>query len=313
MPYIGGGNQMKEDFVSPLYDSVFTYVFGNQHNIANTRNFLKALLDIPEKDFDRLTIKNTVLKPAFLGGKTGIVDLVLTTKSDRVIHIEMQVEKANNLRSRILYYAARLLSEQLKKQQDYNSLHQVISILICDHKLLDEERTYYNEYVLRNKENRCFTDLLKVIILELPKVPDEEDSRVWPWLQFLKSKSEEDYRMLVKKHPEMEQAANCVQKFLLSDRIRTTILLRDMRRTAIRDREEYLKDEVRKREEEVRKKDEEVRKKDEELVEARNKLEETREEANEELNKIASKLKATGMSPEQIKAITGLQPEDIEN
>jgi len=60
---------MKEEFVSPLYDSVFSYVFGNQRNIANTRNFLKALLDIPEDNFDRLTIKNTVLKPAFLGEK----------------------------------------------------------------------------------------------------------------------------------------------------------------------------------------------------------------------------------------------------
>jgi len=237
----------------------------------------------------------------------------------------MQVEKASNLRSRILYYAARLLSEQLKKRQDYNSLHQVISILICDHKLLEEEESYYNEYVLRNKRNRCFTDLLKVIILELPKVPENEDSPVWPWLQFLKSKSVEDYRMLVKKHPEMEQAANCAQKFSLSDQIRTTILLRDMRRTGIRDREEYLKEEARKNFEELeeaRKKLEEVRKdlgevrKDlgevrKDLGEVRKDLGEARQEARQEVFNIAARMKDAGMSSEQIETMTGLTPEDF--
>jgi len=302
---------MKEQFISPLYDAVFTHVFGNQRNIANTRNFLKALLDIPEEDFDRLTIKNTVLKPAFLGGKTGIVDLVLTTKSGRVIHIEMQVERANNLRSRILYYAARLLSEQLKKRQDYDTLHQVISILICDHQLLEEEESYYNEYVLRNKENRCFTDLLKVIILELPKVPGKEDSRVWPWLQFLKSKSVEDYRMLVKKHPEMKQATNCAQKFSLGDRIRTTILLRDMRRTAIRDREEYVyEDAQRKAQETIEKALKEAREevRQEVLQEAR---QEAREQVQQVILNIATKMKKAGMSPGQIETLTGLTPGDF--
>ena len=115
--------------------------------------------------------------------------------------------------------------------------------------------------------------------------------------------------MLVKKHPEMEQAANCVQKFSLSDRIRTTILLRDMRRTAIRGREEYLKDEARKNFEEAQeahKNLEEARKEFEEVQEA---LEKARKE---ELRNIAHKLKVTGMSSEQIEAITGLPLEDIE-
>ena len=54
-----------------------------------------------------------------------------------------------------------------------------------------------------------------MIILELPKVPETEDSPVWPWLQFLKSKSMEDYKMLVKKHPELKEATICAQKVTL--------------------------------------------------------------------------------------------------
>jgi len=283
---------MKEMFISPLYDFVFAHVFGDQRNIANTENFLKTLLDIPEDEYDKLVVKNPILKPAFKRGKTGIVDLRLDTKSGRVIHIEMQVEKTGNLRSRILYYAARLLAEQLKEKEDFSSLHQVISILICNHELLEEEKSYINEYILRNNENRCFTDLLKVIILELPKVPKEEDSAVWPWLQFLKSKSLEDYKMLVKKHPELKQATVCAQKVSFRERLRITLFDLEMRRRDEREWKKFVIEEARK--------------------EAREKIrEETREEIREEVLKIAHKMKENGISPEQIQTITNLPPEEI--
>ena len=309
---------MKVKFISPLYDFVFTNVFGDQRNIANTRNFLKTLLDIPEDDYDRLTVKNTVMKPAFKQGKTGIVDLRLNTKSGRVIHIEMQVEKTSNLRSRILYYAARLLAEQLKQKEDYNTLHQVISILICDHELLEEERSYINEYVLRNKENRCFTDMLKVIILELPKVPEMEDSPVWPWLQFLKSKSVEDYKMLVKKHPELKEATICAQKVTLGERLRITLFDLEMRRRDEREWKNYVREEARKdaniyAQEKILNELEKIRKEFEEaLKEARAEiLKDAREEAREDLRKVFDKMKESGMSYEQIEAMTGLSIESF--
>jgi hypothetical protein len=40
--------------------------------------------------------------------------------------------------------------------------------------LLDEEKTYVNKSKMMNDEGRCFTDLLKVVILELPKLPEDE-------------------------------------------------------------------------------------------------------------------------------------------
>jgi len=300
---------MKERFIPPLYDFVFAHVFGDQRNINNTRNFLKVLLDIPEDDYDKLTVKNSVLKPAFKQGKTGVVDLRLNTKSGRVIHIEMQVEKTGNLRSRILYYAARLLSEQLKQKANYNTLHQVISILICDHVQLEEEKSYINEYVLRNRENRCFTDLLKVVILELPKVPEAEDSPVWPWLQFLKSKSVEEYKMLAKKYPELKQATICAQKVTLRERLRWTLFDLEMRRRDEREWKNYVIEEARAQaQKEVEEAIEAAREKTRE--EAREEAHKEVEEAREEIRKIASKLKVTGMSDEQIQAITGIRSEE---
>jgi len=166
--------------ISPLYDYVFSEIFCNQKNIdwwagyypasiinflSNeepygnhkvlhiTRNFLKTLLDIPEDEYDQLTVVNSILRRLFKTEKSGVVDLKLSTKSGKIIHIELQVGKRNNLRSRIFYYTSRLIGEQLKWREDYSELHQVISIVICNHNLLREENSYINRYELMKLQN----------------------------------------------------------------------------------------------------------------------------------------------------------------
>jgi predicted transposase/invertase (TIGR01784 family) len=150
----------------------------------------------------------------------GVVDLKLTTKSGKIIHIELQVEKQTNLRNRILYYVARLIGDQLKWGDDYKELQQVVSIVICNHVLLDEEESYINIYELINQRNRRFTDLIKVVTLELPKLPETEDSGVWPWLKFFTCKRKEEYEMLAKKHPALEEAVFCAKRMSLLERWR---------------------------------------------------------------------------------------------
>jgi len=209
-----------KDIVSPLNDYAFVEIFGNQKNIGNTRAFLKTLLDIPETEYDKLTVVSPNLGRFFKKGKKGIVDLKLKTKSDKIIHIELQVEKKIHFRNRILYYAARLIGDQLRWGDDYGKLHQVISIVICDHELLEEEGSYINEYKLRNKENRAFTNLLKVVILELPKLPDADDSAIWPWLKFMKCKKMEEYEMLARKYPQLEKPIFCAKEMSLLEKWR---------------------------------------------------------------------------------------------
>ena len=149
------------------------------------------------------------------------VDIRLTTKTKKIIHIELQVEKRANTRSRIVYYASKQISDQLKWGDDYNKLHQVISVVICNHLLLEEEETHFNEYGLINKRSKNnFTDLLKVVILELPKLPETEDNALWPWLRFLKCKKQEEYTMLAKKYPELEKPIYCVKKMSLFEKWR---------------------------------------------------------------------------------------------
>jgi len=212
---------MKNDtFVSPLEDFAFKQIFGEQQNIDITRAFLKTLLDVPADEYDKLTIVNPNLGKLVRRGKSGIVDIRLTTKSKKIIHIELQVEKRANIRNRITYYSTKQISDQLKWGDDYNKIHQVISIVISNHVLLEEEESYINDYELRNKHNRSFTDLQKLIILELPKLPETEDSALWPWLRFLICKTKEEYDMLKKKYPELEKPVRYANKMSLLERWR---------------------------------------------------------------------------------------------
>jgi len=265
----------KETFISPLNDYVFAEIFGTQHNIGNTRAFLKALLDIPEEDYDRLTVKNPIFKRLFRRGKSIIVDLKLTTKSGKIIHIELQVEKTSDFRSRILYYAARLLGDQMRMGDNYKKLHQVISIVICNHTLLDEEKSYINEYELRNHENRRFTDLLKLVILELPKLPEQEDGALWPWLQFFKCKQKEEYEMLALRHPELKKAIYCAEKMSFFERWRDIQFHKNLWKV------------------------------DEQMWREQIRIDRTLE--------IARKMKDAGISLEQIQAITSLSPKDMKS
>jgi len=206
----------KEHFVSPLEDFAFKQIFGEQQRIDCTKQFLKTLLDIPEEDYKRLTVVNPNLGKIFRIGKTAIVDIKLTTKSGRIIHVELQVQKRANSKNRIIYYSDRQISDQLKWGEDYIKLKQVISVVICDHNLLEEEIEYMNEYELRNKHNRSFTKLKKLIILELPKLPETADGPLWPWLRFLKCKSEEELDMLAESYPEMEKPVSYIKSMTLS-------------------------------------------------------------------------------------------------
>jgi len=268
---------MKEEIMSPLNDFVFAEIFGTQQNIGNTQAFLKTLLDIPEEDYDQLTIENPFLKRWFRRGKTVIVDLKLTTKSGKIIHIELQVEKQTNFKNRILYYAARLLGDQLRFGDDYNKLHRVISIVICNHVLLKEEKSYINVYELRNRENRSFTNLLKLVILELPKLPEEEDSALWPWLKLFKCKEKEEYEMLAKKHPELKKAVYYTKRMSLFERWRDMQFHRNLWK-----------------------------------VDERMRLEQARLDGIDEGKlEVARKMRDLGDSPEKIHAATGLSFETI--
>jgi predicted transposase/invertase (TIGR01784 family) len=300
---------MARELVSPLADYAFSLLFGDQRNIEVLEGFLKTILDIPPEEYQSLTIVTPFLKRLFGRDKLGIVDVRVTTTSGRVLHIELQLEKYAYMRHRMLYYISKLLWEQMKRGFEYESLHQVISIVICDHRMVEEE-SYVNSYELRNgKSGKLFTDLIKVIILELPKLPARKDGEaVWPWMKFLKLKDEAEQEALAAEYPEVAMAVRTIKRISGSEVRRLIREAEGLRQTDLRmlklaaweDGKEEGREEGQKegREEGRKEGHEEGRK-------------EGREEGRKQLWEAAKNLKAMGDPVEKIAAATGLDLEAI--
>jgi predicted transposase/invertase (TIGR01784 family) len=290
------------EILSPLKDYIFSLLFGDQRHIDILAAFLKTILNLPEKEYASLTIVNPFLKRLFKTDKTGIVDVRLTTTSGKVIHVELQVKKALYLRERLLFYIAKLLEEQIKRGENWQKLHHVISIVICDHELLPEERSYINSYQLRNEQsNKSFTDLIKLVILELPKLSEREEGGVWPWLKLFTCKKREQYEELAKRYPEVKMAVRVLKELSLVGRIRMLAEAREIQR----------RDSVAIREYELMEAREQAR--EQGLQEGRSQgIEQGIAQGSRQSRlEIARAMKAMGLSDAQISAATGFSLRDI--
>jgi predicted transposase/invertase (TIGR01784 family) len=197
-----------------VFDYVFKRIFGDQHNSDILAAFLMAALGLPEEEFDHLTIVDPHLKRKFGGDKESVLDVRLRLKSGEIINIEIQARIIRDLRKRIAFTSAKLLSEQLKRGQDYHLLKRVVCIVICDGILLPDEPDYYNRYRLRNvRTGSEFTDVQEIAILEPGKLPGEPDGGdLFNWGRFFKAKSPGELAMAGKTDFAIGKAAALVME-----------------------------------------------------------------------------------------------------
>jgi predicted transposase/invertase (TIGR01784 family) len=271
----GGGTIVNNHFIPPLADFMVKEVFGHQKVIENTAAFLKAVLDLNPKEYRSLRIVNPNLRRRWRKAKAGTVDIRINTVSGKVLHIEAQARPDSDMRHRTVFYQTGLVSEQIGSGDDYWKIQRTISIVIANYVMLPEEAPgrYRNTYQFLNTlSHRPFTDLQEVIILELPKVPEEDDgSSLWPRLQYFKCRTEGELSMLVKKHPEMERVVQQYRRISPLRRIRIALFeyedAQRIRRGRDRQaREEGFKEAEAKYEEQLTAKEEQLADKEEQLA-----------------------------------------------
>jgi hypothetical protein len=70
--------------------------------------------------------------------------------------------------------------------------------------MLPEFSGYLNRFMLRDEKGRLFTDMIEVCIIEIPKLPKEDDgTAAWPFLKCFKCNSVEEADMLAKNYPQV--------------------------------------------------------------------------------------------------------------
>ena len=195
------------DLLSPKYDLIFKLVFAKcPEHVAP---LISAVTGLPAEDCAGLTIIDPHTYPEREDGKLGIMDIRVVVKSKKVVNVEMQKEKKDHLRERIVSYMSGMVRDQANSGDDYDNIRRVICILIIDDVLMPEDSAYHHRYTMYDPETRSeFTDLMEVHVLELPKLPAADDgSGLWAWLKFIDVGDRKELDMIAEKDPEIGKAA----------------------------------------------------------------------------------------------------------
>jgi len=220
---------MYKKFLSPKSDLIFKLLFGDERSIEILTDFLKAVLDIPESDYEDVTIVDPHLLRQHEGDKLGILDVKVKTKSKKIIDIEIQVKSKPDLEKRVVLYLSKMVTEQVGAGKDYSKIQRAISIIITDYTLKPDKPKYHNRYFLADETGEQFTDILEVNTLELSKLPDTEDGTpLWEWMKFLKSESKEEFDMIAERNPVINKAVVRLAELSQDERTRMLYESRQM-------------------------------------------------------------------------------------
>lgn len=271
---------MARDVVSAKLDIIFKKIFTENEDML--QEFLADILDIPYDDIQDIIVAKQELTPETIDGKFSRLDLNLKV-ADKLINVEIQLKGDNDYRDRTLFYWAKLYTSELKSGETYGQLKKTICINIINFNMFDRS-DYHTEIVTSIKDTgEVFSDKFSIHFFELKKVGKKvnPNNRRELWMQFLNADSEEEFEVLKQTNvPIMNKAVNVIYDLSEDTKIREMARLREK---ALHDEASAL----------ANAKNEGIS-----IGEAKGKAE-GRAEAEAD---IIAKLKAYGMTDEQIKA-----------
>ncbi|MBQ5332475.1 MAG: Rpn family recombination-promoting nuclease/putative transposase [Oscillospiraceae bacterium] len=242
-------------------------------------SFVSSMLDIPLESISEIKITNPELPPETVSGKFSRLDLNMKV-DDRLVNVEIQVKNDNDYRDRTLFYWAKLYSSELKSGEDYSELKQTITINIINFNMFGGNNYHTEVAAMIKGTNEVFSDKFSIHFFELKKVgkkPDPNNSREL-WLQFINADSEEEFDMIDRTNvPIMQKAVHVIYDMSEDTKIREIARLREK---ALHDEASALK-----------------------CAKDEGRAEGLAEGEAKERSKTIERMKALGMTDEQIKAI----------
>ena len=203
------GNSKKEfKLLDPKNDVVFQMLF-----LKN--NLAKGLLD--NILIDKIISVNVDANKQLLGDmpedKVGIVDLRAIINDEIECEVEMQMFYFKNFIPRFLDYWSKMYSRQLKKGDNYDLLHRVISIAIINQNIPDlKGLPAHTIWHIREDRNyrKILTNNLELHIIEVQKVKEEyennKNDKLLQWIMFLLNPESEEVDSIMVKNKEIEEA-----------------------------------------------------------------------------------------------------------
>ena len=295
-------NNFKNGKKLPLTsDIVFKRVFSREGNEEILKALLEAILNIK---IEKVEVKNPELPRNLYDSKAGVLDIKVEIDKNTICDVELQVQNENNIDKRSAFYMAKLLSDEIRKGEDYIQVKKtiVISILNFDfykrnsyhhiaHMRFDETKP--EDYVDLGyiEEDEIATKEFEMHYIELPKFirkNPEIKTEIEMWLWFIIG-GEEKVKMAKEKNEEIKKAIDIIDEMSMDP---AEWEMYESRRLAIMDYNTGIH-----------------QAKLDGIEEG--KLEGKKEE-KEKITKIAKELLKKGMKKEEVQKITELSIEEIE-
>ncbi|MCL2186482.1 MAG: Rpn family recombination-promoting nuclease/putative transposase, partial [Treponema sp.] len=162
-------------------------------------------------------------------------------KSGKVIHIEIQLQITPEIHGRIIFYGAKLLTEQLGDSDKYSKVNQVICIIITNETLVKKSSRYHHRFTFYDFDARIeLNDIIEIHTLELSKLPEQADGTIlYDWAKFIDAESEEDLKMVADRNPEVQKAVVKLMEFSADEKARYIAELRQKEQRDMRMWEDY--------------------------------------------------------------------------
>lgn len=224
--------QKKDDFIMlPTSDFCFKELMQNS---KVRKGIISALLGISPEEIAGTKLLPTSTTEEYPGGKLEILDVLIKLENGTQVGMEMQVAKYDYWTNRILFYLCRMFTGQIEKGDTYDKLKKCIHVSFLDFIHFENDYDFYRKITLRDEKNSEYTDLLELHILELKKLPPEEQNEngLLKWTRFLNGKCREDFEKMAEKDEYIDEAYELLKKMSADERKR---LAYEAREKAVRD------------------------------------------------------------------------------
>lgn len=211
-------------------DIVFKRVFSKEGNEDILKSLLEAILEIPIQD---VVVKNPELPRNLYDSKASILDVKVEIDKDIVCNIEMQVKDLGDIDKRSTYYMSRILSDELKKSENYRQVKNTIVINLLNFEFYKRnsyrsvahmkfERTKENEFVDMGykREDEVATQDLEMHFIEIPKFVKKNpkaNTKLEQWLWLIAGR-EEKLEMAKKENKEIKKAIDIIDEMSMNEK-----------------------------------------------------------------------------------------------
>ena len=211
----------KDNFIMlPTVDFCFKELMRNP---KVRRGFIAAVLGKNPSEIRKTTLIATELDKESEAAKQSILDVKVEMEDETKINMEMQVAYFQFWPNRILFYLSKTYTGQIKAGEDYDALKKCIHVSILDFIHFPNDKRCYRKIALCDaKTGEQYTDLLEIHILELQKLPTEDQSEegIIRWMRFFGGKTRKEFENMAKQDEYIEEAYDELKKLSADEKKR---------------------------------------------------------------------------------------------